>query len=204
MPILANQEYIPSRIVNDAELSSYYKVWIYSSISGGIVGYLPEIIDIGVESEWQAPFEQSGVSPIEAGAQAFGISTKFIHQTRMSWAGTQPLQITLPLTFFARIDAESEVLEPCKKLQKMCLPSIGDANIGNLIPPGPRWKLLSGKRAGGDNITIQIGNIIEINSVVFTNVTVSYSSILSKKGHPMKAVVNTTLMTTEVMTKDRI
>jgi len=141
--------YVP----DGAKLPSEYLVSITSyRARTTVTGILQENMMIGVESIWEPfiPTEQYG--PADTLAQALtGGKWSLISKatSRRKWKGSTPLEISLVLKFRAVEDAFKEVVEPCRILQSLALPSEGkDAQelrtisdikkaIPFLAPPGP-------------------------------------------------------------------
>lgn len=117
-----------------------------------VTGILQENMMIGVESIWEPfiPTEQYGPADTLAQALTAGKWSLITKATsRRKWKGSTPLKISLILKFRAVEDAFKEVVEPCRILQSLALPSEGkDAQdlrtisdikkaIPFLAPPGP-------------------------------------------------------------------
>ena len=141
--------YVPDGV----KLPSEYLVSITSYRSRTTVtGILQDDMMIGVESIWEPfiPTEQYG--PADSLVQALSASKWSLVSkatSRRKWKGSTPLEISMMLKFRAVEDAFKEVVEPCRILQGLALPSEGkdaqelktlsDARkaIPFLAPPGP-------------------------------------------------------------------
>ncbi len=64
--------------------------------------------------------------------------------------------------------------------------------------------LQSAVKAGGDQITIKIGNYLQFNSVIIRDVQPVFDSKLSVDGWPMRAEVSVTFETYEILTKETL
>ncbi len=117
-----------------------------------ITGIIQEPIMLGVESVWEPFIPTEVYGPADTliqtlTASKWSLVTKAT--SRRKWKGSTPLEVTLPLKFHAVDDAFLEVVEPCRILQSLALPSEGkDAQnlrslseakkaIPFLAPPGP-------------------------------------------------------------------
>ncbi len=117
-----------------------------------IVGIIQDPIMLGVESVWEPFIPTEVYGPADTliqtlTASKWSLVTKAT--SRRKWKGSTPLEISLPLKFHAVDDPFLEVVEPCRILQSLALPSEGkDAqNLRNLsdakkaipflAPPGP-------------------------------------------------------------------
>ena len=174
-----------------------FKVYIMSRAMGeAIIAFLPEEITLGVESNWDASsFKFATLGKITHAAFGTMVQSYF-----MTWDGTSPITMNLPLEFRAKKDSWKEVVEPCSKLQKLALPygSSGTSKISVLRPPGPN----PFNESKGDRISIRMGRFLQFTNVVLTHVEVMYSSIISRDGHPMKAVANVTFQTSRIITRE--
>jgi len=141
--------YVP----DGSKLPSEYLVSITSyRARTTVTGILQDSMMIGVESIWEPfiPTEQYGPADTLAQVLSAGKWSLISKATsRRKWKGSTPIQIDLTLKFRAIDDAFKEVVEPCRVLQSLSLPSEGkDAQqlrtlsdikkaIPFLAPPGP-------------------------------------------------------------------
>jgi hypothetical protein len=159
---------------------------------------LPDNIQISVRSNW------GPVASSELGAALNFLTSNLLNYTLFSkrltaqeWRGSEPLELVLPLHFFATQDSKIEVIEPIKRLMKMSLPMRSDPNSDSfLIAPGP-VPTVFGKndtRTGGDTgredvINVYIGNYLRLNRVFISLMqNVEFKAKLDKNGFPMEAV----------------
>ena len=190
-----------------------YKVSIIASDKTGIVSTavyarLQKEFSLETSSHWET-FMGGGAGVLaNAIAQAgFGTSLQLAVTSRRIWMGTKPLAISLPLVFMAETNVEIDVINFCKALQKMALPSIG--TFGVLIPPGPSPFINTAgilENNFGTQISVQIGNFIKFDNVIIKEVKVDYSGRMSASpaGKPMYAEVLVTLETYEILTVEKL
>lgn len=119
----------------------------------------------------------------------------------MSWTGSSPINILLPLRFYAKESALQEVMIPISKLAMMTLPALGRGDF--FVAPGPRpdirhpFTFDSGGDGGdrvlgadSDEITVSIGNFIKLSHVIFTGVDITFEGRLDPAGYPMQALAS--------------
>jgi hypothetical protein len=178
--------------------SKYYIVIISSSIHGHVQAWLPDSIQISIRSNW------GSIVSTELGA-AFNWFTSAVlghtlvskKQTAQEWRGSEPLELVLPLHFFATQDSKIEVIEPIKRLMKMTLPRRNNSNSDSfLIAPGPvpslfgKGETTTGPAEGAqDLINVYIGNYFRLTNVFISLMqNVEFKAKLDKNGFPMEAV----------------
>lgn len=166
-----------SRQNNVEKFSPNFLVTIFSSVHGGVVARLPEELQFQLSSEWDTPLLQGGgvggilESLVQEG---FGVSTKTQFASAQVWSGSSPIEITLPLEFYAENNPRLEVIDPIIKLAKMALPrksgGNGASERGLFVPPGPRIFGFNTQNIQNDQITIDIGNFLNFKKVVIVSV----------------------------------
>ena len=148
-----------------------------------VIAPIQEDVVLGVESQWDPVVPTSILRSANVLIQAAGKvlgepelrSAITSATTRRIWSGTSPISVSLRLKFEAVEDAYNEVVEPCRLLQTMAIPS--DPNFGGgtefdmkeadyhsvtgikkiisnfpaLQPPGPSPFELQGIMSGGIN-----------------------------------------------------
>jgi hypothetical protein len=122
--------------------SKWYLVVITSTRYGDVQAWLPDTIQFNIKSSWgpivgnidNALANYLGVTSLPSGTT---FNSKKL--TAQEWRGSEPLDLLLPLSFFATENAKMEVVEPIKRLIKMALPRAIQAGKSsfNLQPPGP-------------------------------------------------------------------
>jgi hypothetical protein len=133
--------------------------------------------------------------------------------SRRSWNGSSPLSISVELKFEAIDDAYNEVEKPCIFLQKLSLPSVAASSIRRdaqntphpvylLNPPGPNPYRYIARH--DENIIVNIGNLIEFESVIIKEVVVNYENKFTAEGHPISAAVNVVFETFEMLTANQL
>lgn len=171
--------------------SNNFLATVYSSRHGGVVARAPEELSIQLSSEWDTPLLQSGVSgAIEIGLQELAnrsVRTQFA--SAQVWSGSSPIEITLPLEFYAESDPKLEVIDPIIKLAKMALPGSVGKNFGQFVPPGPKIFDFT----SGDQISIDIGNFLNFQKVLIIGVNPTFiTRDMTQKGLPLKATCEVT------------
>lgn len=174
---------------------------------------LQEKIDMGTESTWRPLTAASVVTGLASEISAL-VGRTFANRwiSRRVWDGTSPLKFTLNLRFEAENDPIREVLLPCRELQRMCLPFVGDKVLGEyfLSPPGPlmfNWSAALGIEAlpgGGEEIDVRIGNLLWIRKCVVQEVIISFAKKFDKDGNPLEASVSMKFETYEIQTKESL
>lgn len=221
-------------VADSDEVPEAYKIKITSRrLNAGVIGLLQDDLQIKVGSQW---------SPIvPTNALAFGnIATQVITRgqtsfitkasSRRSWVGSTPIIMGLSLRFEAVNDAHKEVLEPCRILQSLALPSEPSSDTANpnskdllLSPPGPSPFILDFlgkyKRSNGfvsqlydyfsesrnqEYIIVEIGNLISFWNVIVSEVQVSVPPKFTREGDPISATVNMIFETYEMPTVESL
>lgn len=197
------------------EANAKFRIEIRSSKlkeSDTIISWLPEELDLSVESEWSTPL--AGGASSELGALLSTINASAVAQwmTVAVWSGSSPIVMTLPLQFVAEDEgeADSKVITPIRNLMKLALPSLASDDkekwnnkFGILSPPGPnpagqtgeQFEHFLGWGAGSENINIKIGNFMEFKKIIVLRVNPVFSTLLDKNGLPMRANVSFTFRT---------
>lgn len=132
-----------------------------------------------------------------------GFSGQFKEFGAQIWQNTEPINFTLDFKFYKGIteanDARLEVYNPMKALQKLPLPIEGSSasefdlpvSITNLIPPGPSFlNVLGLSDTSALNISIQVGNIINIPKVIVKRAQPTYSNEVDENGYPLWGMIN--------------
>ncbi len=129
-----------------------------------VVSILQEPIQMEVESRWKPFIPTQLLDEANTIMQAFSGGRKSLITkacSRRMWEGSTPITLSLVMKFEAIKDTQIEVVEACKALQKMSLPSenskavtgggtiIEDiqnvvSKVPTLIPPGPTPFTLTG------------------------------------------------------------
>lgn len=174
---------------------------------------LQEKVDMGTESIWRSLSAASVADDLTKGIAALlGRSPVNRWLTRRIWDGTSPLRFTLNLKFVAELDPIREVLLPCRELQRMCLPFVGDKRLGEyfLSPPGPLafdWAQFLGTDSlpgGGEEIDVRIGKLLWIRKCVVQEAIISYAKKFDKAGNPLEATATMKFETYEIQTKESL
>ena len=182
---------------NDSRFfSPNFLVYILSTQHGQVVARLPDELQMQLASEWDTPLLSSGASPLETLVQSgFGVSTKTQFASAQVWSGSSPIEITLPLEFYAEENPKLEVVQPIVKLCQMALPrrSGESGEKGLFIPPGPRIFGFNINELGNDQINIQIGNFLNFEKVIVTQVNPTFvTRDMTQAGFPLRATCEVT------------
>jgi hypothetical protein len=191
-------------------VSSKFKVYIKSRVVGDVVGHLAEKVSQSVSSDWDTPFDNT-VGGFNVAAQVVGgtsvgqnlgvLSGKFEFQLRQVWKGTAPVSVEANLEFFAETNEMTDVYAPVMKLMRMASPGRGSSSasqlIGSLQPPGPA--ILGG---GGDLLSVRFGNILYLQNVVITGVSVEWGKQVGTSGRSLYAKVKVSMTSNQILTKE--
>jgi len=153
--------------------------------------------------------------------------------SRRIWSGTTPLDFTLSLKFEAINDTSEEVTKPIRELQRMILPYSGRSEVAGdstlssalhaagvageffLAPPGPNpFKIIGLEKIRGvsklhiadegENITVQIGNLLKLRKVIVKDISVDHNPKFEKGGATISAVATVHFQTFEILTKETL
>jgi len=202
-----------------------------------VVGVLQEDISMRVESRWDYILPSSILDPANRAVQLvsggrWSVITKAT--SRRLWQGSSPLQLSLNLKFEAVNNPYEEVVQPCKFLQAMALPSnvkiseragtIIGAKLksmgGNFLsPPGPTPFTTKGLLTkdntrsisdivkgleSGDLIKVDLGRFLSFWNVIVKEVSPVFSTKFSRSGDPISASVNIIFESYEMMTTESL
>lgn len=207
-----------------------YKVKITSYRNNAkVIALMQDDIQLKVSSRWESIVPQNVSSIGNIMTQTITRGEKsFISKatSRRIWAGTTPIVMALNLRFEAVMNAKREVLEPCRILQSLALPSESSADpskatskVPLLGPPGPTpfvlETLATYKRSnkaiqspsdsfndlkGGDLIVVEIGSFITFWNVIVSEVSMLVPAKFTREGDPISAVVSIVFETYEMPT----
>ena len=195
-----------ARQTDETYFSPHYTMEINSSRHGIVKARVPEQIQMQITSEWDSILGSSGLTSIGVLVSELSkFSTRNEFTSALAWAGNTPIELTIPLEFYAESHAEEEVIEPIRKLGRMALPGSKSLFNGNIIlfsPPGPR--LFDLGDATSDDIIIQIGNFLYFTQVVIVGINPTFSTKdLSPEGFPLRASCDVTFRTVLTLTYDK-
>jgi hypothetical protein len=200
----------PAEYANDA--GGYNLVTVRALMQGPI--------ETSVRGHWQASTASYLSSLVNQGVQALtGSAAQNTYVSRRIWSGTSPLSLVLKLLFVAMDDPIKDVYQPVVELQRMVLPYL-NLSVGGLAfkPPGPNpyttsftqalpkmltW-FVRGINQEGEDISIQIGQFIDLQRVVVHEVDVAWDDKFTKDGVPVAATVSLRFETFEVLTKNSL
>lgn len=145
-------------------------------------------VDQETDTEFQSIYGKSLLNPISS---------------RRMWMGTSPLKLSLELHFIAINDAKKEVDDPINKLQRLILPSYSGEKALKLVPlltpPGPSPT----SSTDGEQISITIGNVLTLEPVIISEVTVRRDNKTDANGFPISAIANIEIESYEILTKEK-
>lgn len=181
-----------------------------------VLAQTPEEIGIQIDNEWEA-LVANGAIPLPAflGAGAIGVGVTGAQQflqssgiklanqglTSQIWRGTSPLEIQLPLLLNARRSAYDDVVVPMRNLIQLASPFSagrrGEENtLLNTIIHAPGPTLIDAiTRTDANNISVSIGRLITIPSVVIISLQFDIQNRMTRDGWPVEANVNVVLRT---------
>lgn len=190
----------PSNRHRNPELfSPNYLVYIKSDRHNcTVVARAPQELSLSLNSEWDTPLAQNGISSVVEVAIQEGLNLSKQHQyaSAQVWSGSSPIEITLDLEFQAEEDPVREVVQPIINLGKMLLPELkGDqGDLGFFTPPGP--KVFNKGRQFEDFITVSLGGFMVFKKVIVLSVNPVYNvRDMGVSGLPLRATCSVTFRT---------
>lgn len=211
-----------------------YKVKITSYRNNAkIIGLMQDDIQLKISSRWESIVPQNVSSIGNIATQAITRGEKsFISKatSRRIWAGVSPIVMSLNLRFEAVTDAKRQVVDPCRILQSLALPSEYSSDPDKAVskvpllgPPGPTPFVLetlntyrrSNKAIqqppdsfddlqGGELIVVELGSFITFWNVIVSEVNVLIPPKFTKGGDPVSATVNIVFETYEMPTVESL
>jgi len=169
-----------------------------------ITASLPEQFGFGVQANYEPRLPNSildasgGFSGRFLGqlGRAVNLSQQFVKINRVlqefshqTWQSTSPMQFSFPLLFDARTNARADVLNKIRTLMKVLMPYKKGSDV-LLTPPGPT---LGSPNDG--RISIRIGNVLYIHSVLLTDVQANIESRFTEDGVPIAASCDVSVTT---------
>ncbi len=183
-------------------------------VTGDIPMVLEEDITLSLSSSFSSLMGSGGGSKLltllgmaSRDLLGFGFSGKFKEMGFQMWTGTDPLGFSAQVGFYMGStnsnDAKIEVYQPALALMKLPLPDdskMEEGGIG-LIPPGPSIiSVLKPKSSIGKVISMQIGKILRINSVIVKKAEPTFSTEVDSNGYPIWARVRLDISSTVTAT----
>ena len=160
-----------------------------------VTGYLNKPISLSTQSDWSAMAEFPSVSRgLYTMQAASGRTAMTWIGTSQAWQGTQPVNVSIGLTFVAIENSWEEVHEPCMRLLGWPLPE--DKAQWPVIKT-PLWLGLPGESGG--YIHALIGDHLIIDSLLPQSVTIDHDKVMDKGGIPVKAEVTIDFVTSCAM-----
>lgn len=207
---------LPLSSIN-AKNSKYVVVITAENPKMNMFAFLQDKFSFSVSSDWTDSAPMTGLFAATSDLVQIGTGHTLMNTlaTRRKWRGSSPVSINMKLKFEAFSNVKSEVLDPCRKLQALALPSKGIEAAGSqwfLVPPGPNPFFLPGVGGAvgeftnfgpGDFITVTIGDFVTFSNVIISSVDVVYESRMSVDG-PVGAEVTVVFQTYEMLTKESL
>ncbi|MDC9615431.1 hypothetical protein PSI19_16460 [Xenorhabdus khoisanae] len=176
-------------------ISPFLKAYITNEDSM-VVGYIGDGATATLQSLWESPFENdsigsmAGISTIANGAQVMTDSTSITRiNSLMVWQGQKPPQITLPLHFMAKQDAQIEVQSAIMTLLQMASPELGMAMPGGRRP---------------EPVVIDIGRRLKLTDVVIQEVNFELDAPKTAEGYYTHNTVTLSLSGMQVQNRSEI
>ena len=149
-------------------------------------GWVPESFNINFRSNWEPIYGSlNDISSVTTkAAQTIGAVPNLKQATRLAWTGSDPIELQLTFLLDAYKHAYLDVQQPIENLLKMTLP---ERKSGILYSPGPT-------PLSDDNVIyLRIGKFFVLDSIVITDVDVTYHTISDIYGNYQAADVNVAL-----------
>lgn len=227
MPLIPEKS---ERQSDESKFNKNFFAFITSTIHDNVVARLPEEVPITISSEWEAPIAGafSGLRGKIADftlRETTGVTLKNQLFTSQIWSGSSPIEMTIPLEFYADRDPLREVLLPIIALSKMALPRYNNTELTDkanrsiqkaidelgitaknlelkpLTAPGPLIFDAETSEVKSDEITIQLGEFLLFKRVIITNVDMNFNTRdLVKEGKPLRASCEVTFRTIQSLT----
>ena len=187
-----------------------------TSVTGNIPIVLEEDITLSLSSNF-SPLMGGGnanklagiLGSVSRDVLGFGFSGQFKEMGFQMWTGTDPLGFSAQVGFYMGStnvnDAKVEVYEPAISLMKLPLPDDSGsdgAGIG-LVAPGPSLLSILNKTAVSKStklISMQIGKIIRVNSVIVKKAEPTFSTETDSNGYPIWAKIRLDISSTVTAT----
>lgn len=197
---------------------------ISSSQHGNVVARLPEEVPISISSEWESPLSSFGGLKTKVAdftlRETTGLTLKNQLFSSQIWSGSSPIEMTVPLEFYADRDPSREVIQPIIRLAKMALPRYNNnPDLKNILTydnkqlplkpltaPGPTIFDEENEFVKSDEIVIQLGNFLKFKRVIITNININFNTrdlvgnTRYSKGKPLRASCELTFRTIQSLT----
>ncbi|MBU2648428.1 hypothetical protein KKI24_27225 [bacterium] len=205
----------------DNSLSKHLKCYIKQGLVT-VIGKLPEGYSKSLQHNWNSPFSDDSPGSVfqKAGAvlqMTTGKTMKGFLNSFLTWEGTEPMQLSIPLFFEAEADPEREVRLAVMHLEAMSSPTFSKEVKNFLKSPSVKGAIeLAGSKfdeaAKGEignripqKISINIGRNVILRNCVIESLEVEDPMIYSSEGLPLQQTctlnvkTRSTLDTTDIM-----
>lgn len=167
---------------------------------------LPEETRFRIQNQWEPILNLfNGIAQQAQNAAAItGLSANIKALTTKIWRHSEPLTFDFKLEFDAKDDCMKDVVTPITKLIKMAAPSRGTGALGDfmLIAPGP--SLADGLLGLNRRISLRIGKMLFIDSVIINSLDINMPSAFDAAGNPIAMDCEISLETWYTPDKDDI
>lgn len=177
-----------------------------------IDGYLEEDFLTGGGNNWGTAFQDNPDTENvnqKVAQQNMGFLLKNLEDSRAIYGSSNPARFNLKFYVIA-LDSNENVVDKLKNLYYTVYPTTSGFDGGSILlrPPlhynGQDTGVLQffgiGKLQG--TIKVSIGNWMYLDQLIVDNLSIIYSNVVTKKGHPLYAKVDIALRTYRVPTAD--
>lgn len=128
------------------------------------------------------------------------------------WESTSPITFSTESIFYMRTSGLNDVVKPMHEIMKLAVPT-RTSDAYTLIAPGPTIKAALSDEVGKDNaiidalfkvmtskgnLSLRIGNFINLSSVVITSAEPTYSMDVDSDGYPIQGALRLEFMTLDI------
>lgn len=185
----------------DKRISDSLKCWI-TGTQEAVVGVLGPGTNLDITANWTSPFEgdsagdkfQKTGGAIQSVTDTTSITTL---NSRQVWSGNKPTTFNVELKLYALEDAQSEVMDALKALEKMAAP-----DVKGTLPISTRDENMLGRVPGLVTINMRGKHIYA--DCVLEHVSAPFDKEVGKDGSLIRATVNLQISTVTMMSRDMI
>ena len=206
---------------SDNSLSQHLKCYIQQGLVT-VVGKLPEGYSKSLQHNWNSPFEDDSPGSIfqKAGAAlqlTTGKTMKGFLNSFLTWEGSEPMQLSVPLFFEAENNPENEVRQAVRHLEMMSSPTFSEGIKALVDSPSIKGaielatsKFKDAKKGEIANripqgVSVNIGRRLLLQKCVIESIEIEDPMIYSSDGLPLQLTctmnikTRSTLDTTDIM-----
>jgi hypothetical protein len=182
---------MPSLWIEQFYKSPLYRLTLHHPIHGKVEAFLNSQIAISTESEWSSMIDNPLDNFSKLTQPITGRSTQAFIFTTQAWQGTEPIMLSLNVSFLAINDARKEVFAPATGLLKWPLPPDRSTPMKLPVPIGGDCCILYHQR-------------FTIPNLLPTTVEVNFAHTYTKDGFPVRADVSIALKTKQAISAKEI